>query len=202
VLVFDHALAAFSSGMFAVFERSVEAACAKVPVPFDLIAPVTAPGSLAMVRLAPSLTVRAALTTSKVSVRPADSGVDEVAAMVRSKAALVSRIPSPVRPATVPPVIATEAAFCVAIVPRPRAVLEPLWSVNTGATVNVCVAAQVWASGCAVTSVVVSEPPTVEMAPVRIGNDPARNRPVTAFACETSSAPKPMVDPVASTRKA
>ena len=45
------------------------------------------------VRLPPSLTVRAALTTSRVNARPAVNVVELVDAMVRSKAAAVSRSP-------------------------------------------------------------------------------------------------------------
>ncbi len=66
-----------------------------------------------IVEFAEILSVLDALTMSMVSVRPAVSVVDDVAAKVTSNAADVSRIARPVSPASVPPVIATLLAACV-----------------------------------------------------------------------------------------
>src|ERR1035437_360662 len=55
---------------------------------------------------------------SRVSTLPAVKFVEDVPAIVTSKAALVSLIASPVKPAAVPPVIATEEAAWEDIVPK------------------------------------------------------------------------------------
>src|ERR1700731_5372984 len=59
----------------------------------------------ASVKLPPSFTVRAALTMSIVSVRPAVKVVLDVAAIVTSNAADVSRMARPVKPVSLPPAI-------------------------------------------------------------------------------------------------
>src|SRR5215831_6866914 len=74
-------------------ERSAHEACEKVPAPLLLSAPVTVPGSVAIVRLEASLRVRLPLTTSKINWRPAVNATLEVALRVTSKDALVSRNP-------------------------------------------------------------------------------------------------------------
>jgi len=80
-------------------------------------------------KLPPSLTLRAALTTSSVTVRPAVKVVELVAATVTSYAALVSRIANPVRAVMLPPAIVGLVASTILPLPvvvLPRAVTVPL----------------------------------------------------------------------------